>query len=255
MDQITIDMAPGAIWSCTRPFAAPVGKSTDGASRYYKFKLGEQITIRSVVGTSPRSVSITGVERPTKFTTGEVWLDVVTVSEQWLYRHFGFLKNHSPRLYRLERYLQPYSVLGTDRILDDGDAMLEVGIAYQHRVDGLFIRRWENEVDTVFSLDNAFALIDLLVREGVIKGYTDEYYTDSKEFNFSHLLGDFVGCIIVDGGIDAKQCWQYGLRRTFTTLSPQRQIFIVDDDDTYIHARMTLKSGPQFVHREKKLAL
>lgn len=243
---LDFQMAPGAEWHCSIGFAAPVGKDSTGQGhRHYFFRQGESVVIDAVVNDQ---LMIRPKTRPTNFTSGQVYMDTSWVSRQWLSNHFRFSMNPVTRLYRFERYGQAHSCLGVERLLTEDDAMLELAWAFNKDITdilcGVFRPGYSK---TLYSLSDAFEMLRLLKREGVIEGFTDEWHDG---VNFESLLFPWVGLVVVDNGKDFQELTGRYFRSVTTRANGQSTIFLLDNEDDFFHRKLSMK-GPRFLHRER----
>ena len=128
--------------------------------------------------------------------------------------------------------------------------MLEVAIAFtRHNYSSMSATKYSYGSTSSYPLAPLLDAMSLLQKKMIIAGYADEF--DLHGGDFSALLRPWSGMIVVDNGDDLKWCTDHGLYRTFSVVAPQRQIFMIDDDESFFLALLSARpNGPLFLHRD-----
>jgi hypothetical protein len=174
------------------------------------------------------------------------------VSSQWLAHNFSFIYNENTHLWRLTRYGSPYSVLGTDRIITDEDAMLELGIAADKHEMGIVGNYYSNGYDSSQgsqSLEYGIQALQLLKQKGIITSCGND--VSIGDMPFKDFIKPFQGMILTHGFGDDYQKLVGRFFRRFTTLAAfQYSGFMIETDEEYFEARLAMDC-PHFIHREQ----
>jgi hypothetical protein len=186
------------------------------------------------------------------------------VSHHWLAHNFRFNYNENTHLWRLTRYGSPYSVLGTDRIITDEDAWLELGIAADKFEMDIVGHYYSNSCNANScnapqgsqNLEYGIRALQLLKQNGM----TSNCCADSVKLGdmpLKDFIRPFQGMIVCHGLFgDDHQKLRERFPRVFTTFEKLAAVvFMIETDEDFFEARLAM-DGPHlnFIHREQTLA-